>query len=203
MGDYAEIAARLQELRLLKRLPDGKKLSQAALGQILNMSREKVAKLESGKQPLSDPEDIIAFAEFYGVSCDYILRGYAYENTQAVKELGLSNEAIEALRELNRNRSKGHGFLSDIFDIEHGAMPYIVEQLDSAIKTSIRYELARIRQEEFDLPETPPIQTLNGISIDHETLIYAYVRKAGDAFVQNMYEYVIREGRKHAKKIDT
>lgn len=203
MTDHAEIAKRLQTLRRVKKYRDGEKLSQAALGQALSMSREKIAKLESGKQPLSDPADIIAFADFYGVSCDYILRGYAPENTQTAKELGLSNDAIEELRDLNRNRTKSCGFLSDVFDREHGAMSYILEKLDSAIELAIQYELAQIEREERDLPEILPIHTLNGITIEHEVLIYAYVRMAGDAFVQNMYEYAIREGRKHAKEIDS
>lgn len=182
-------------------MPDGKKLSQHALGQALNMSREKIGKIESGKQPLSDPADIIAFADFYGVSCDYILRGHTSENVRIVKELGLSNEAIEAIRELNKNRRKSRGILSDVFHIEHGSARYVLDHLDSAIELSIQQEVIQNRFDEEDCLEEPTIWMPNTLKIEYKDVIYAHLKMAGDAFIQNMYEFVTEEGRKYAKEI--
>lgn len=62
------IAERIQKLR------KEKGLSQEELAEVVNVSRQAVSKWES-EQSLPDIDKIIALAEYFGVSTDYLLKG--------------------------------------------------------------------------------------------------------------------------------
>ena len=72
-------------------------LSQQELSAALHVSREVVAKWENGTRDLKT-EHTIALADYFGITCDEILRGVKAENVAINKETGLTNEAIEILR---------------------------------------------------------------------------------------------------------
>ena len=88
--------AKLRESRGLSQ----KQLSDE-LGKLgLKVRRETVTQWENGTRDLKT-EYTIKLADFFGVSCDYILRGVSSENLRVSKETGLQNEAINKLRHLS------------------------------------------------------------------------------------------------------
>lgn len=57
-------------------LRKARNLSQEELAEQIGVSRQAVGKWESG-QSLPDLDKVIALSEFFGVSCDYLLKGFA------------------------------------------------------------------------------------------------------------------------------
>lgn len=86
----------------ISKLRESRNLSQAqlatALGELgLKVRRETVTQWENGTRDLKT-EYTIKLAEFFDVSCDYILRGIAAENLSTAEQTGLANEAITHIR---------------------------------------------------------------------------------------------------------
>jgi len=90
----SEIGTRIAALR------GEREVSQDDLAKALNVSREVVAKWENGSRDLKTQYSV-ALADYFGVTCDELLRGIKPENIKINKELGLSNDSIEALKALN------------------------------------------------------------------------------------------------------
>ncbi len=66
----------------------------------LGFSRQAVSQYYNGDtQPNVDA--ILKIAEYFNVSCDYLLRGISSENLSISEETGLSEEAISSLKALN------------------------------------------------------------------------------------------------------
>ncbi|MGN0488377.1 MAG: helix-turn-helix domain-containing protein [Ruminococcus sp.] len=93
MSQNEIIAKRLSELR------KEKGVKQDDIAEILNVKRATVANYETGKRA-PDYESLIRLADYYGVSCDYIIRGVKSEFAEIHRLTGLSNEAITILRDL-------------------------------------------------------------------------------------------------------
>ena len=91
MSQNEIIARRLSELR------KEKGVKQDEIAEILNVKRATVANYEAGKRA-PDYETIIKLADYYGVSCDYILRGIECEFAEIGGTTGLMQEAIEELK---------------------------------------------------------------------------------------------------------
>ena len=119
----------------LKQLRKGSGLTQSELAERIGVSRESVAKWESRGNIIPKTEDVIALADYYGVSCDYILRGVTPERLTIVRELGLSDMAIQEMQNLKKSSYKSYGLLSELFDHQHGAIWYILDCIDKAIDT--------------------------------------------------------------------
>ena len=85
-----EIGSRLKELRV------SKGLKQKDLANVLGITPPAYGKLEAGERGL-DFEYCIKLADFYGVSCDYILRGIKTENLDICAKTCLTSETVEAL----------------------------------------------------------------------------------------------------------
>lgn len=92
--DMAEIGKRIKELR------EKAGLTQQQLADMdsLRVQRSLVGFWEIGKRDLNSNQ-IIALANIFNVSCDYILRGIEPENITISKDLGLSNKAIKRLKD--------------------------------------------------------------------------------------------------------
>lgn len=84
------IAKRLSELR------KEKGYTQDEVARMINVKRATIANYESGNRA-PDHVTMIALADIYGVSCDYIIRGVKSEFADIHRITGLSNEAIEKL----------------------------------------------------------------------------------------------------------
>lgn len=77
-------------------------LTQAELAKEMGVKRETIVQWESNTRDLKT-EATIKLADFFGVTCDELLRGIKSENVDINKRLGLSDEAIQAL-EMANNR---------------------------------------------------------------------------------------------------
>jgi len=97
MASCNEIGERIRQLR------EAKGLTQAQLAKELFIAkRETVSQWEAGTRDLKT-EYTIKLADYFGVTCDYILRGVKAENVDINKRLGLSDESIAILTEMNDN----------------------------------------------------------------------------------------------------
>ena len=94
MSQNEIIAKRLSELR------KEKGVKQDEIAELLNVKRATIANYETGKRA-PDYETIIKLADYYGVSCDYILRGVTSEFANIHSTTGLSGRAIEILKDMN------------------------------------------------------------------------------------------------------
>lgn len=94
MSQNEIIAKRLSELR------KEKGVKQDEIAELLNVKRATVANYETGKRA-PDYETIIKLADYYSVSCDYILRGVTSKFANIHSTTGLSGRAIEILKDMN------------------------------------------------------------------------------------------------------
>jgi len=94
MNRLSEIGTRLRLLR------KGKMLRQSDVADALHISRANYAKMESGELDLRTGYCIL-LAEYYGVTCDYILRGVEAENVDFCNSTGLLQETIDTLQDYN------------------------------------------------------------------------------------------------------
>jgi len=83
----------------LTKLRKSRDLTQDELSAALHVSREVVAKWENGSRDIKT-EYLVAIADFYGITCDGILRGIKAENVNISNELGLSDGAIDGLKSI-------------------------------------------------------------------------------------------------------
>ena len=88
--------------QILKALMKEKKLTAEKLAEYLGLARSSVSMYCTGKAtPKADT--IIKLADFFGVTCDYLLTGGKQES----QELGLSGEAIRLLKQCQDERVRG------------------------------------------------------------------------------------------------
>lgn len=89
---------------LLRNLRKGKGISQQKLADEIGVTKSTVGLYETG-DTVPDVKTLYKIAKYYDVSSDYLL-GLAdnrkYENIDIGEKLGLTDGAIEALREINR-----------------------------------------------------------------------------------------------------
>ncbi len=90
MTSHSMIGNRIRELR------EEKKLTQEQLAQEFHVGRETVSLWERGERDIKT-DITVKMADFFGVTCDYILRGINSEYADIYKTTGLSNAAIEKL----------------------------------------------------------------------------------------------------------
>ncbi len=133
MSQNEIIAKRLSELRKKKGI------KQDEIAELLNVKRATVANYETGKRA-PDYETIIKLADYYGVSCDYIIRGIKSEFAEVHNSTGLSNEAIEALQKIFK-QSKGE-YISDKYK-------QIIDELTDYINNS-SIEFLNEQREKFN-----------------------------------------------------
>ena len=96
MTDIGQRIAVLREERGLSQ----KQLSDELAKIGLKVRRETITQWENGTRDLKT-EYTIKLADFFGVTCDYILREIEAGNISIYKETGLTNESINNLKEIN------------------------------------------------------------------------------------------------------
>jgi transcriptional regulator with XRE-family HTH domain len=105
-----DIGARIKQLR------EKKGLTQAKLAKELSVNRETVNQWENGTRDLKT-QYTIRLADFFGVTCDDILRGIKAENVDICAETGLSDKAIEIIK---HNKHNGNHTLGLLFEAGFG-----------------------------------------------------------------------------------
>lgn len=89
-----KIGERIAHLRKVKGI------SQADLAKAMYVKREVVTHWEKGDRDLKT-EYTIKLADYFGVTCDYLLRGIPSENLDIAKATGLNNDSIEKLKRIH------------------------------------------------------------------------------------------------------
>lgn len=110
----APLATNLRTLLEYSKERNGK-TTQQQLAQFLGVSKQAVSLYCKGES-LPNCYQLLRIAEFFGVSTDYLLTGIKPENQSTHDELGLSNEAIEQIKNLSRDKgiiSRVNALLSD------------------------------------------------------------------------------------------
>ena len=96
---HKEIGRRIRDLRI------NKGVTQNEIANILGMKSAGYSKLESGGCALGY-EHCITLADFYGVTCDYILRGINAENVDIYKKTNLSQASVLNLSSVQAEREE-------------------------------------------------------------------------------------------------
>lgn len=110
--------------KTIEQLRKKKGITQAVLGKAVGVKRETINQWESNTRDLKT-KATIKLAEYFHVSCDYILRGIDAEFTDVHAATGLSNDAIN---ELNAYADSGISQLLEII-LNSGRMPELVGNL--------------------------------------------------------------------------
>lgn len=105
------IGARLGRLR-------GDK-SQSDVANELGIEQRTLSYWENEERRVKDT-DVIKLADYYKTTCDYILRGIDSGNVDIYEVTGLSQEAIENLKRIKRERSYLLPLISEIIENEKG-----------------------------------------------------------------------------------
>lgn len=90
---------RLTELR------ENKNLSRQKVADDLGVSRASLEYYEKGKRT-PDIEILLKLADYFGVTCDYLIKGVSTENVSIHAKTGLSDKAIKVLSLLNSKKDK-------------------------------------------------------------------------------------------------
>lgn len=118
------IAKRLSELR------KEKGIKQEEVAKLLNVKRATVANYETGKRA-PDYDTMIKLADYYGVSCDYILRGVKSEFSEINSITGLMQEAINEL-----------AIEKKMVELSNDTFPYHLDILNKFIQSGVIVEIA-------------------------------------------------------------
>lgn len=147
MATNSTFAERLTELRE----NSGKKRQEVA--DDLEISRASLEYYEKGKRK-PDTEVLLKLAEYYDVTCDYLLKGVQTENVSINEVIGLSDKAIEHLKLYNRlklSREERIRFLSangkmckDNYCYEIDIISYFIEHIPEYDILYSLYKLATV-----------------------------------------------------------
>ena len=106
-NDHSVLATKLREL-LDCHPVTGEKTTNKALGEAIGTRGQSVSLYRLG-QTQPSPDLLLKIAQYFGVSVDYLLTGVSSTNTAIHSDLGLSEEAIEGLRNLTKGQHDMHG----------------------------------------------------------------------------------------------
>jgi len=99
------VGTRIAELR------KSKNMTQDNVAEKLKITREAVSGWERSTRDMAT-YDVVAMADLFGVSCDYLLRGVQAENSTLNKEYGLSDTALETLKMFKECSRKDEHFFN-------------------------------------------------------------------------------------------
>lgn len=124
---HTAFATRLRECR------DRKRVNQAQVADVLKVTKSTISLWENG-DTLPDAKAVSALAQYYGVSCDYLLcctDSTEGMNGTAVDELGLSDDLVKILKDTRREK---YG-ISDVFNaLVYGGADSILECMYNALR---------------------------------------------------------------------
>lgn len=130
------IGQRITALRKDRSKQIGRRFTQADLAKKMNVEEKQISKWENDEIKLS-ADKIIRLADFFEVSTDYLLRGGEINHLVMMNETGLSDQAIDHLRDL---KAKGKTESSEMINLlcdtrlsPHKGLPAAGELLLSAM----------------------------------------------------------------------
>lgn len=165
MDSGCEIGLRISKLRVEQ--------SQQEVANALKVRRETVTQWENGTRRIKDT-DIVRMADYFGCSCDFILRGVDSKNLDVHRATGLSDETINSLRYYNDLRLQSEQVPSrNAFDNSFSLLNLIMTDaffalLLCAYQIEISTE-AMLIGNHFDKNEAT-LEELAGYLIDNESM---------------------------------
>lgn len=182
------IAERLTLLR------EKKGVNQQDVADMLHVKRTTVANYEAGKRS-PDYDTLVKLADYYGVSCDYIIRGVRSEFSEINSTLGLNDEAVDflsymvsfwrtqstsskALNIMNSFISSGNfSNLIAIMTDYHDELIHTTNAIESAITT--------LNDQSVDTDNTELRDVLPLSEFDRELKLYLYeMQELSKGFIQ-------------------
>ena len=152
MGGQKDVRFRLSGLR------EQMGLDKAHIADILDISVDQYSKIESGNRGLKALH-AITLADFYNVSCDYILRGIDSENVDVCSRTALDQETLAVLVD-NKNKSvydpsalkDKFALLDDIGERMKDADGDILDKLDEDLRiVETEILLAKVEANEYSV----------------------------------------------------
>ena len=120
MSESNAIGERIAALR------ESRKKTQADLAKALNVKRETVSQWEKGTRDLKT-QYTISLADYFGVTCDEILRGVVAENVDTHRKTGLSNGAIRKLSMIKGRSDDENNFHQDRYLAYLDVLNFLIE----------------------------------------------------------------------------
>lgn len=88
----------------IRKLRKERGLRQSDVAEALHIARSNYAKIESGDRDLISGY-CIQIADYFGVTCDYLLRGIQAENVSICQRTGLSQKTVDSLADYEAEAS--------------------------------------------------------------------------------------------------
>lgn len=180
----------------ITRMRKARNLTQQQLADATGFGRGQVAKWENGLSELS-PNHTMALADFFDVSCDYLLRGYEKEDLPLGKKLHLSQKSLDGLASLTdpeqvSGRAFAH-FLERLHEMDDiGSMMY------DAVELLTDYELYRegsLEDEDLGL-----LKSRRGNRIEKKTAAYGIINSLAMGMYCLLCEGARMEAKEYAEK---
>jgi transcriptional regulator with XRE-family HTH domain len=142
------IGSRIEELRKSKGITQAELAKEMTLLLGYNVKRETVVQWESNARQLK-PKATVKLADYFGVTCDFILRGIDAKYVSIHEISGLTNEAIDTLHTLStpieyeqiNNEYREEAFVN--FFIEKQLDKNITNEINKRILKSVDQLLSR------------------------------------------------------------
>ena len=181
----------------------GKSIKQ--LAEVLGCTTQAISNYRLGKS-MPNYESLIKLADYFDVSCDYLLTGVKLEDKQEHKELGLSGAAIYYLKQCSQDKLDliDRIISNDLFDGSiDGAVKLIIEcgyNKDNVIDKMLFYysyicylkKMKLITKKEFMFLQYEIERTLNNRQIkDYFYNLYHFANAHG---VKISFEYLFEYG---------
>jgi len=180
----------------IAKLRNERALTQKQLADAIGYSRGYIGKLETNQVGIS-PEQIIAFADFFGVSCDYILRGYENADLPLGQKLNLSQETLDDLAMLtDPNEIGGDAFAHFISELPK------LDDLASCMQDAVLLmaDEARYIKSDYENEDLNTLQLKNGSRIERRIVAIGILRVIVDNLFSALFDGVRREARTYAAK---
>ena len=171
-------------------------LTQQKLSDDIGYSRGQISKWEKSLAEPS-PAHIIALADYFDVSCDYILRGYDQADLPLGQKLNLSQEALDGLADLtNVNEAGGKAF------------SYFIENLHNFYDLSLLLQeavqltadITHYEDEDCENGNSASIRLPSGILLEKERIVRGILHDISSGFYAALYDGVQLESKAYQRK---
>lgn len=183
--------------RILK-LRKQKNLTQQQLADGIGYGRGQVAKWE---KKLADPsiEHVIALADFFKVSCDYLLRGYENADLPLGRKLNLPQDALDGLADLTDPDEVGGKALAYFI----GEIPKI-DDIGSYLQDAVRLiaDTYRYIDSDYEDEDLGTLKLNDGSRIEKNLVVSGIVHAISSVFESALYDGIRMEAGEYAKKKD-
>lgn len=168
--EKSTIGSRLQLLRKKA------SISQKQLAEVIGVNQNTLSRYETNERQLPTV-DAIRLADYFGVSCDYLLRGYSPDNVHIGQETGLSNSTLDSLKQHHRDNPEFDSFT------EHLLSARVYWEMNLCVRRCVDVE-KRLR----DDPESAVDMIGNGRILLDESDFQKY--KAAQCFQRILDDYI-------------